>query len=655
MAFNSKQYIPGEMPHPVNSNFAGPRKHNRWFYLRTGIIEDVDVDKYQMRISWTDGNGAHSNVPISFPYVGPAGCMGSLPEKGAIGIFAFYNEGMGTGSPLCVGFLPRALDSGLSHATVKTYPDALPTDDTNEIQYKFRKLTVGDMTMNSPAGSFVFLNKDVEISDAMQDSIIIRDGDQAIIQSCLNNFIFADGASVSAGPAVRNSMILYDSNGNKIEETNGSLVTLPNGKDIIYIVPYGNAIDYSTKFYTEYRIDVDDQSDGKLDLNDVNSSSPITIRDPVVTLAMGNYIGPDKRNSNLYGRILKVRLFTASNDVKGGFSLEPASQNAGVDEPGQLGMAYALHFLKSGAFMGFDKEGHHYLNLPASRINPLGAGRSMSILGQGNLKEIWGPTAAEANSWDLTTKGGVKWVLGAHNASQQGRSLDIRTSRGIYIEVGTNADAGADGIAYAKQEVLKGNVAETIGGAKTEISGNKTITINGLKSENITGSYTSTVQSDKSENILGVYSETVVKEKQSKIGTRKTTITTGNDTLEVIRGDIKETITTFGKRITNVLAGGIEQTLTSGTHKTTIQAGSYKLNVTAGGIEIKTSAGTVNMAGTSVSIKGNLSVTVDAPIVKVGQGAPFGGAITGLPGTSPSHFDYVVGAALKGSMKVGIA
>jgi hypothetical protein len=655
MPFNQKQFIPGERPHPVNSDFAGPRRNNRWFYLRTGIIEDVDLDKYQMRISWTDQGGAHNNVPISFPYIGPAGCMGSLPEKGAIGIFAFYNEGMGTGSPLCVGFLPRALDAGLNYATVKTYPDAVPTDEINEVQYKFRKLAVDDMIMSSPAGASVFMHRDVEISDAIQDSIIIRDGDQSIIQTSLGNFVFADGASVHAGPAVRNSMVLYDSAGNKIEGTNGALVTLPNGKDVIYIVPFGSPVDYSTRFYTEYRIDVDDQGDGKLDLNDVNGTSPITSRDPIVTLAMGNYIGPDKRNSNLYGKLLKARLFTSSKDAKGGFSLEAAVQNAGIDEPGQIGLVYALHFMKSGAFMGFDKEGHHYLNLPASRINPLGAGRSMSILAQGNLKEIWGATATEGNSWDLTTKGGAKWVLGAHNASQQGRSLDLRTSRGIYVEIGSEADPGTDGKSYAKQEVIKGNVLETVGGNKTEVCNNQTITINGLKSENISGSYTSTVQSDKSENILGVYSETVVKEKQSKIGNRKTTITTGNDELEVLRGDIKETITTFGKRSTTVTAGSIEESLISGTYKTVVQAGTYKVNVTAGGIEVKTSAGTVNMEGTAVTVKGGLSVVVDAPIVKVGKNAPFGGAITGLPGTAPSHFDYTVGAALKGSMTVGIA
>jgi hypothetical protein len=99
---------------------------------------------------------------------------------------------------------------------------------------------------------------------------------------------------------------------------------------------------------------------------------------------------------------------------------------------------------------------------------------------------------------------------------------------------------------------------------------------------------------------------------------------------------------------------GIEQSILSGTCSTSIKAGQYKVNVTLGGIEIKTSAGVVNVSGTSVTIKGSLSVKVDAPIVQVGKGAPFGGAITGLPG-KPSQYDFTVGAPFKGSMKVGIA
>jgi len=659
MAFDKKFYPKNMKPH-FSTQFDGLSREHQYFYLRLGLIEDFDQDKYLLRISWYEQNGARDEIPFSFPYLGPAGCIGVFPEKGALAIFGFFNEGGGKGSPLLLGYIPRDLYASLNNSIVKTFPDSIPMADINEIEYRFRKMTVGDAVVRAPAGGYIFLNKNVEITDDMQDSILLREGDQSIISTSLSNFVFADGASVSMGPVMRNGLVLYDASGNKIEGTYGSIHTLPNGKDDVYIVRQGKEIDYSTDYYAEYRVDVDDLADGKLDMNDINGSSLLSIRNPIVTMALGNYVGADKKLTNLYGYPLKARLFASKDDIKGSFTLEKAVQNAGVDEPSILGMAYALHCLKTGAFMGFDKEGHHYLHLPGSRMNPLGSGRSMSILAHGNLKEVWGNTDTDNNSWDLATTGGVRWNIGAHNSSEKSRSLEISLSRSIYIEAGSNDEDtftksdGSQITGFAKREVLKGNVLEQVGGSKTQLLNGVDTTINGLKSENITGSAEESVHSDKSVSVLGNYSETVVKNMQCKFGTRKTNIISGDDELEVTRGNIKETITTFGKRSTTVTAGSIEQTLQSGTYKTTIQAGSYSLKVTAGGINISTSAGTVTMSGTTVSVKGSLSVSIPAPIVQIGQNAPFGGAVTGLPGL-PSTYDPITGVPLKGSMTVGIA
>lgn len=648
MAWSKKTYAAKEMPHYVHSQHAGFNKFNQYFYVRVGLIEDVDLDKYTMTVNWEpQSRGVRNNVPISFPYAGPAGCIGGLPERGALGIFGFFNEGDGKGSPLLLNYLPAGLDAGLNFNVVKVLPDALPTSDVNEIQYKFRKLTIGDLIVSAPTGSSLFLNRNVELQDNAQDSIILREDDQVIMATSLNNFIFTDGASVSAGPAIRNSLKIYDGDGNKIDN-NGSMMSLSDGKDNIYIVPFGKEISYDTNFYTEYKIEVDELGDGKLDLNDMNSSSPLSARDPIIIMAMGNYIGSDRTDPQKYGALLKAKLFSSADDLKGSFGLEKCQQNNTLDEPSILGLVYAIHCRKSGSFMGLDKEGHYYLNLQASKANPLGAGRSMSILAQGNLKEIWGASADLSNSWDLSTTGGIRWNIGSHNPNLSSRSIQIKTSRGININVN-----GADDEGYAKNESLKGNVIESVGGDKEQICSNLTLKINGLKKENVTGSSSEIVQSDKTVNVLGVSTETVVKEKQCKFGKRKTTITTGNDELEVIRGNIDESISTFGKRKTTILSGGIEESITTGSYKTSIKAGSYKLNVTAGNIELKTSAGTVNVSGTSISIKATALVNVEAPLVKLGKGALVGGVVSGLPG-KPNHQDYICGVPLKGSMKVSV-
>lgn len=644
--FNGKQYAPGEKPSSIFTD-----KQGQYFYIRTGVIEGVDFDKYEMKVRWEPGNAVRNKIPISFPYASPAGCMGMLPEQGTMGIFGFYNTGTGGGTPLCLGYLPAGLGAGLNYDRVKINPDALPSSDINEIEYKFRKLGEGDMNLSSPLGSTVFLNQNVEIHDSAQDKIMMREADQSIITTSLSNFIFSDGASVSAGPAIRNAKAMYDDRGKKLPN-NASLLSLPEGLDNIYIVPFGEDITYDTQFYTEYRIDVDELGNGKLDLNDINSQSPLSTRDPIVTMAMGNYIGADRRNIQQYGEILKVNLFLAGNALRGKFGLAKAVQNNGLDETLTLGLAYALHFPKSKSFFGVDKEGHYYINLSASSSKkvPLGAGRSMSILAQGNLKEIWGATAKENNSWDLATVGGIRWDIGAHNTKGEDRSIDITTSSGINIKV-----KGADAQGYARQETFKGNTFEYVGGKKEVSALSSLLDIVGLKEEQVGGSSTEIVQSDKSVNVGGVYSETVTKEKQCKFGSRKTTITLkGSDELEVMGGNIIETISTFGQKKLSVNAKNVEQIIGMGVYETKMKIGQYKVNVNSGTIEIKTSIGTISISGTSVDIKGSVLVNIVAPMVKIGKGAPIGGVISGLPGI-PSHADYVTGAPLKGSFKVSVS
>lgn len=653
----NRQYGPGEKPHSIFSNYHGSNKFNQYFYVKMGIIEEIDIDKFEMVVRWQGSDGVRSQVPISFPYMGPSGCIAVFPEKGALGIFGFYDEGDGKGSPLLLTYLAANLDTSLNFNVVKIEPDAVSTSDINEIEHRFKKISLGEISISAPLGASLFLNNTVDIHDNSQDTILIRDDDQSIISTSIQNFIFADGVSISAGPALRNSLNLYDSQGNKLPN-NGSAMPLSNGRDNIYIVPQGQDIGYDTQYYTEYRVDVTDKVDGVLDQNDVNSSVDISNRDPVVRMVLGNYIGPDIKDPQLYGNLLKAKLFDSDSDQKGSFTLGKATDNNSLDEPGILGLAYALHFPKSGAFIGVDKEGHYYLNLPASSANPLGAGRSMSILAQGNLKEIWGGTAQDNNSWDLTTKGGVRWFLGAHSPSggtsgiagsdELGRSLDITTSNGISIEVNS-----ADANNFALTEVYKADISQVVSGNKQQTCINLTTTINGLKTENISGSVSESIQSDKSVNVLGVMSETVVKEMQGKFGVRKTTITTGNDELTVLAGDISETITTFGKRSTLVTSGSIEENLLSGTYKTTIGIGSYAVSVGAGSISITSTAGSVSVSGTAVTITGNLAVQVNAPIVQLGNGALIGGVVSGLPGI-PTHFDYVTGLPLKGSMKVSV-
>jgi hypothetical protein len=248
----------------------------------------------------------------------------------------------------------------------------------------------------------------------------------------------------------------------------------------------------------------------------------------------------------------------------------------------------------------------------------------------------------------LVTKGGIKWLIGNHNDNSNSRSIDIKTSKGICIEIGGNDDSG-----YAKTEVIKGNVSESLMGNKEITCKDLTMKINGLKNESIGTSAYESVGADKSVNVFQNYKEVVVKEKSANLGSRKTTITSGSDELTVIGGNISEAITTFGNKTTSVSTGYIEQKAGLGLASTKLTVASYDVKVKAGAINIKTSAGMVTVSGSTVSIKGGLLVNIDAPIVRVGKGAPLGGALTGLPGI-PSAFDPIVGTPFLGSRKVGL-
>jgi len=520
---NSRIYTPNERPHSV---FRGGA--NRYFYLRFGTVREIDYDRYTMTIVWLGEKGTRDNVPISFPYMGPAGCIGMVPEIGSVGIFGFYDEGTGKGSPVIVGFLPSGLSTALDHNVGKAMPDAIPTDDVNEIKHSFRKLLEGDLSVASPKGSMLFLNDSVELYDAMQDIIQIREGDQAILQNSLNNFVFADGVAITMGPIARPGLALIDLNGDPKTDISAREITLPSGKRMVYVLPFVEDITYDTQMLAEYRISVDELCDGKLDMNEYNSDTIASMRDPVVTQILGNYVGADRRNDRQYGRILKPIMFASSTDRKGAFDLIPTEQNAGVDEAGVLGLAYALHFHKSTAFFGFDKEGQCYLHMPKSRANPSGAGRSMSILGEGSLKERWGSDANDANSWHLVTDGGIKWDIGKHNTSAQGVSVFFKAAGSWNLDV-TGTDEGG----YSKRGVYVGNVSEKIGGNHEFATNNETIKINGLKVEDVTGSIKETCQSDRTISVSGMFSEIVVKEKQCRFGKRKTTITSGDDELVI--------------------------------------------------------------------------------------------------------------------------
>jgi hypothetical protein len=652
-------YAKGETPDLIFSDRNGPNKDKRFYNLRVGKILDIDYERYQFKMDWQTGRGSPDWVPMSFPYIGPGGCIGAMPEIGSLAICGYLvGEGGSIPRPMCLGFLPVSLQAALEGNIVKLLPDAISTEQENLVYMRFRKLQKGDLVMASLFGGEVFVNRDIELKDGLRDTILIRASDQSIIATSLNNFIFANGVAVSAGQILRNKMPIFDANGVRIPDQLAREVSLPDGRDNIYIVPLGARIEENAQFYSEYRVDVDDIVNGNLEANDINTQTSLTNRDPIISMVMGNYVGASETD-NRYGKILRPVLFNTPKDVEGQFNLIECVQNKGMDEVSTLGLAYAIHLLKKDSFFGFDKEGHLYLNLNASSTaNPLGAGRSMSLLSTGNLKEVWGQTADDANSWDLSTGGGIKWNIGQHNDQAKNRSIDIKTSSSVHWEINgaetdvndpdfnVNPSVAETTTKYSKQEVITGNQKISIGGTeKVSVVGNSVLKVNGMRREVIGGSASHEYQSDKSENCMGVYSQVVIKEMQGRFGKRKETVLKGQE-LTIMTGDMIESIKTFGSKKTTLTSGSIVETLLKGHKKINIAIGGYILKVGVGGIDITAATGSVNVKGTKgVTLQG-LKTNIKSLKVDIGT-LPKAGVVTAL-----THFDYCVGIPLRSSTTV---
>lgn len=642
---NNHVRAPGEQPHAVFSNFNGPNKFNRYFYLRIGRIVAVDVDRYRMKVEWLQGAGSPGWMPISMPYAGPAGIIGMVPEEHSFVICGYYDTGLGKGSPFPLAYVPGALAKSLEYNTSKITPDQLTNEDDNEVFRRFREMSEGDISIVSSLGGQIFTNSNVEISDSLLDSILLRYSDQSIISTSLNNFVFADGVSISSGPIMRNSLNIYDVNGERLSDVPGRLVALEDGREVVYVVPFAqqsDEINYETQYYTEYRVSVDEIADGNLDLNDVNSDVPGSKRDPIVSLVMGNYVGAQEIDAD-YGRILRPVVFTGPNDKNGTFDLVQCAQNKGQDEVSSLGLAYALNFHKSNTFFGVDKQGQYFVVLGKSSGDPSNKGRSMNVRALGSKKEVWGVDFAGISS-DYVAKGGIKLDIGAATPAEQSRSIDLRTDSGVYYEYGAADESG-----YAKNESVGGNQLLYTDGTKEEtVDGDSTLTISGLKTEKVLGSERREVQTDYTIDILGVSSERVIKEKQCQFGSRTTTIN-GDDELTIQKGNRVETFQLTGSKevkFTPPTPGGISESIFAGNRSIDIKTGNFEVSITAGSVEIANNIGSLKIGTTgSVELKGGLKAAVKAAKVELGN-SPIGKVIT------TTHLDYVTGAQLVSTQTV---
>lgn len=658
--------LPGRKLSPTERPSFSDRAVNDTFLV--GDIKEVDIDKQKIRVDFRNNMGVGIYLTLSQPFFGTRSFIQATPEIGSLVLVAHQGNDY-----YPIAYLPNYA-YGLENKNVNVWSDDIKTQSKNELFFRARKLKEGWISLASTDGIEMLLGEKFKVDDSGGNSLVIRPDDNAIISTSINNYVFSSGIWRNAGIVRRNSISPIDLD----DIPNTFKDTRINGRDS-YVIRPQNSDEASDPHLIEYLLEVDDKDFNVKPVNDVNFSSNKTVRKPVAIFSLGNFIGNNPNDGN-YGRVLRPVMFTDPDDMSGSFSLDPVSGD-GVDT-----YASAISIFKPskgspslGTYIGVDKEGHLYHYIQAATGGGLGKGRSMSTLARGSLKEVWGKDSRYANSWDLSTDGGIRWNIGKHNERDgnpySSRSIDIRSSRSVFFMYGSqqspdiydfgNNKKKLDNIRkYFKIEKVGGNERKEVASTReTIIGGSDKLSIKGARLERVSGANTINVGSGYNIIVGDVFTEKVAKEKNESFGNRKTSIVKGSSELviESPYGDISERITKAGSRTIDIGVGSIKEKIRISGNKTfETNSGniSYKTNV--GNINHRTSSGNIGLITKSgqVALEALLNINIKtskASNVNISGGAiNLKGRIGGSGGviTSRTHLDYITGAPLRGSSTV---
>ena len=648
-----------EDPTPLQSKLVGG-------HIFMGIIKRVNADSAKMDIQLMgDTDVVAPDISIAFPYVGPAGFIGTLPEVGSMVVLARTSYGL-----VPVSYTIPQREFALSYNMVEDFPSEFsdPLQEPFRVRPSvYRHLRPGDTRISSSQNAELFLNEDVELHDSKGSGLRIRSGDSAIMSTSQQNYMFSMGVWRSAGPIQRNSLSTT-LNGVDVPGYVTTGVTHSDGTKAVYI---GGGYEYGGTVYNEYRLEVEDSCPIATPVNDINAGVNSVQRSPKVVHVLGNMVGNNTLDSATYGKFLAPK-FTTSIIGEGQLAFEALTAD-GTDQDaiGRRGVAWA-YSVPDKSFVGVDKEGVYHAYHGASRAGGV-VGLSTEIVARGGKKEEWGSILEGNLSWDLFCKGGIKWVIGKSTESPGKnlipRSLTARYIGGTYVEHGYTQnldpkvllDAGGVDLPYAKKlsyrkvERVFGNAREEITGNSDEfVNGAKTVSIGAQLAVSVSGASSESVIGDKTINTTGSFTvnasniQLVSQNRKEKFaaGSVEKAILLGNDLTAIAAGNHIVTIAT-GNQSSTIGAGSITDSVATGSIANVIGAGSFSVAVTTGGISQVTAAGTVTIGGTAISIAAATAFDVVAATVGLGLIPTRSGVITFL-----SHKDYVTGAPLIPSLTV---
>jgi len=659
--FRPREWTPNQHLEPS----LGIRKRNDLTFT-VGVVKSVDEDRCAMTVEVFGGVGLLTDITITHPFAGTSSYIAAMPDEGSFVILANQD-----GWTYPIQYLPNYTHA-LDVTNVRIYPDYVTLPPPNEFFYKFPKLKKGSLAFSSKDGAEAFFGSNLVLKHGQDEMVLDGDLDH-IVSTSMNNYVFSGGVWRNAGPVTRNFL-------KKSNTDDGQFAVVEPFKDGRVRTRLRNA-DGDDRLFSEYLIEVEDMVYDQSPRNEVNAMRGDDDRNPAAIFALGNLVGNNHGLSN-YAKMLKVGVFNSPDDEEGELTFEPIS---GDDL--KYGMAVTLFAPnrrnpEKGSLLGIDKEGHFYQFVRATNGGGIGKGRSISLVAQGSKKEILGPDARYSNAWDLTARGGIRWLVGSHNERDTNpfahRSIDIRTSSSVFYMYGGTDPAvydfddeseelqTSDLRKYGKIEKVDGKERHEVDGDReTVVRSSDKLQIEGMRQERIGGAYTLHVGQDMNIAVTSVFSEKVSKQKQETYGSRLTTITKGDAELENKSpiGNIKETIVAVGVRSTQVRTGSITEKITAGSRRLTITTGDSKIAITTGNHVVSTRTGNVSLktdVGTLVvksSVKSSLVASLAGSAVVEGGSISLKSKERVMGGvvTDKTHFDYITGAPLVGSKTVKAA
>lgn len=643
----------------------GMRKREDLTFI-VGTVTDIDPDRCTFSVDTFGGYGPLNNILVTQPFAGTHSYVAAMPDVGSIVILANQFN-------FCypIAYIPNYVHA-LDGKNVRIYPDGVNAPQPNELFYKFPKLMPGYVALGSSEGVEAYLGERLVLRH-MTDEFVIDGSLDQMVSTSLNNFMFSCGVWRNSGVVTRNYLKSSNTDDGHFAEV--KMFKDGTSRCRLQLSPG------DSRLFAEYRIEVEDMALDDVPRNEITTSRGDDERNPVAVFALGNLVGNSASLDN-YGKVLRVGLISSPEDRNGQLSFETLTGQEALE----YGMAVSLYSCDRrnqdvGSFIGMDKEGHYYQFVRDATCGGIGKGRSMTIVAQGSKKEIFGKDAKYGTSWDLTAKGGIRWDVGEQNerigSDYSNRSIDIRTSSGAFYMYGPAESTvndfddsskeleASDLRKYRKIEKVDGKERHEVDGDRETIVGSDMVQIQGMHREAVGGAYTLNVGQDMNIAVTGVFSEKVTKEKQETFGSRLTRITSGDSELEVkaILGNIKETITGTGSKITSITAGNIEDkikvgfrktSIVSGSHFFDIKLGNHSLTTKSGNIEFTTKVGTAEVKST---VKSSLvasmagSVSVEGGSINLKSKEQLMGGVV----TDKTHFDYITGAPLVGSKTVKAA